>query len=177
MSNVKPGRERVPPARRCAVDGCDRPTVARGICAKHYDRWRRANKGRFESRNRPQYPHGCAAAGCERTADSLGFCPKHYKRWRRHGDPLIVVVQTTHGQSRTPTYKSWAMMKARGITVCERWRGTDGFANFLADLGERPPGRILGRIDLDGDFTPENCRWTTRKAQYAARRRKGLAPR
>jgi hypothetical protein len=53
------------------------------------------------------------------------------------------------------------------VKICDRWKGPGGFANFLADMGERPPGKTLSRQDPWGDYTPENCRYEDAKAQSA----------
>jgi hypothetical protein len=73
-----------------------------------------------------------------------------------------------------PSHTRYAIYGGRGVTVCERWRGRDGFANFLADVGERP-GRHLTldrHPDPTGNYEPGNCRWATKVEQALNVRRR-----
>jgi hypothetical protein len=82
-------------------------------------------------------------------------------------DPTYVVWFTMKDRCSRPRHISYAYYGGRGIKVCERWQK---FRNFLADMGERPPGTQLDRLNSDGDYEPGNCRWVTAKQNSRNRR-------
>lgn len=91
---------------------------------------------------------------------------------------LLSKNNATHRMTKTPTYISWIDMKTRcynqkyrqrrnykdkGITICDRWKNS--FENFYQDMGKRPAGKTLDRINNDGNYELNNCRWATAKQQ------------
>lgn len=123
---------------------------------------------------RTHCPNGHAYAG-----DNLRFTPDGRRKCRAC---TLEYGRQQRARGLPPLYHTWKAMRQRcenvrhhhyrwygaiGVKVCERWRK---FENFVADMGDRPPGMSLDRIDPVGDYEPSNCRWATALEQRHNRR-------
>lgn len=107
----------------------------------------------------------------------------HYSRLRRNGDPNTVQINrcgyskkypnlhsafwSMHDRCDKPDHPHYKYYGKRGIKVCKRWSGVYGLQHFIDDMGEPPKGYSLDRIDVNGNYCPENCRWADQYTQTA----------
>lgn len=85
------------------------------------------------------------------------------------GTPVYEVWVSMRHRCRNPNAKGYSYYGGRGIKVCERW--DQSYENFLADMGPRPDGYSIDRIDVNGNYCPENCRWATSEEQGVTTRK------
>lgn len=92
------------------------------------------------------------------------------KVFNREDHELYSTWKSMLSRCNNPNVSSYKYYGGKGVTVCERWSYPgDGFLNFIEDMGERPKGTTLDRIDVNGNYCKDNCRWASSEIQSTNR--------
>lgn len=172
------------PDKICLIEGCERKTRCKGVCPMHYHRLQRYGDPTYDPiKNR--IPKKCSIEGCNKKSFCHDMCSTHYQRMYRRKNSkkpraeygiykkynyeaqsyLCMIRRCT--DKNNPSYQRYG---GAGIAVHPRWLGANGFSNFIKDMGRRPSGKTIDRIDNSKWYSPDNCRWSSVKEQNRNRK-------
>lgn len=110
----------------------------------------------------------CTTENCDKPQHGKGLCSYHYQKATR--TPTYQAFHQSKNRCLNPNNQRYKDYGGRGIKMCDRWAGADGYKNFIDDMGERPKGMTLDRIDNEKGYSPDNCRWATYETQNLNKR-------